>query len=92
MIPSCSLIVLIIESISITKNYPIVKHLTWFTLLYNFPTGIFHTYQEKDKLKQTILAYFNLYLENNLKVFPIGLEKYSRKNLTKKLVELITDN
>ncbi len=54
-------------------------------------TGIFHTYKEKSKLKQTILTYFNLYLENNLKVFPVGLEKYSRKNLTKKLVEILNE-
>jgi Glycosyltransferase Family 4 len=52
-------------------------------------TGVFLTYQEKEKLKQTILSYFDLYLENNLKVFPVGLEKYSRKNLTGKLVALL---
>jgi galactitol-specific phosphotransferase system IIB component len=55
-------------------------------------TGIFHNYKEKEKLKKTILNYFNLYLENNLKVFPEGLEKYSRKNLTDKLAKLITEN
>ncbi len=52
-------------------------------------TGIFHTYQEKEKLKQTIIKYFNLYLENNLTVFAVGLQKYSRKNLTEQLVSLL---
>jgi Glycosyltransferase Family 4 len=52
-------------------------------------TGIFHNYQEKEKLKQTILNYFDLYLENKLSVFAVGLEKYSRKNLTEKLVYVL---
>lgn len=54
-------------------------------------TGIFHTYEEKSKLKQTILHYFNLYSERKLTVFPVGLEKYSRKNLTEKLVEILNE-
>lgn len=52
-------------------------------------TGIFHNHQDKGKLKQTILEYFNLFLENRLQVTPNGLHDYSRKKLTEKLVSLL---
>lgn len=55
-------------------------------------TGVFFTYDEKDKLKQTILHYFELYLEKKLTVFPVGLQQYSRKSLTEKLSKLLTSN
>ncbi len=55
-------------------------------------TGVFFTYDEKDKLKQTILHYFELYLEKKLNVFPVGLQQYSRKSLTEKLSKLLTSN
>jgi glycosyltransferase involved in cell wall biosynthesis len=52
-------------------------------------TGVFYNYEEKNKLKNQILSYYNLYLENALKVNAIGLESYSRKKLTEKLARLI---
>ena len=52
-------------------------------------TGVFFEYSEKVKLKELILAYYNQYLEGKLQSHGIGLQKYSRKNLTKELVELI---
>lgn len=52
-------------------------------------TGVFFTYDEKDKLKITIMSYFELYLEKKLNVFPVGLQQYSRKKLTEQLVGLI---
>lgn len=52
-------------------------------------TGVFCDYSELEKVKQTILNYYNLYKENNLKVFPIGLQHFSRKKLTEKLSKLI---
>jgi hypothetical protein len=52
-------------------------------------TGVFFTYSEKERLKNTILSYFELFLENKLLVHPIGLQHYSRKSLTEKLVNLI---
>lgn len=52
-------------------------------------TGIFCNYSEKEKVKQTILNYYNLYKENNLKTSPIGLQFFSRKKLTEKLSELL---
>jgi glycosyltransferase involved in cell wall biosynthesis len=52
-------------------------------------TGSFFLYTEKDKLKSRILEYYELYLQNNLKVHAVGLQKYSRKNLTQQLVSFI---
>jgi glycosyl transferase family 4 len=52
-------------------------------------TGKFFTYHQKELLKETILAYYKLYKENSLKVFPVGLQQYSRKNLTGKLAALL---
>ena len=52
-------------------------------------TGIFVDYSEKEKLKNSIANYFTLFLEGNLKSNAIGLQKYSRKNLTEKLTTLL---
>ena len=55
-------------------------------------TGVFFTYNEKERLKKTILSYFELYLEKKLQVFPVGLQQYSRRSLTEQLSKLITHN
>jgi galactitol-specific phosphotransferase system IIB component len=55
-------------------------------------TGTFFTYNEKERLKKTILSNFELYLDKKLQVYPVGLQKYSRKSLTEKLAKLITNN
>lgn len=55
-------------------------------------TGVFFTYDEKERLKKTILANFELYLENKLQVYPVGLQQYSRKSLTEKLVKILNTN
>jgi galactitol-specific phosphotransferase system IIB component len=52
-------------------------------------TGVFFTYNEKERLKSQILAYFELFLEQNLKVYPVGLQQYSRKSLTEKLAQIL---
>lgn len=52
-------------------------------------TGVFTTYEEKERLKEAILDYFNLYLQGNLKANAIGLQQYSRKKLTEQLAGLI---
>jgi len=52
-------------------------------------TGSFFRYSEKERLKSTLLSYFELYLQNNLKTHGIGLQQYSRKNLTEKLSKLL---
>lgn len=55
-------------------------------------TGVFFTYNEKERLKKTILSNFELYLEKKLQVYPVGLQQYSRKNLTERLAKLVTHN
>jgi glutamate synthase domain-containing protein 3 len=52
-------------------------------------TGTFFRYTEKEKLKTTILSHFEKYQQNELKVFPVGLQQYSRKNLTGQLSKLL---
>jgi len=52
-------------------------------------TGIFVTYSEKDRLKQSILNYHKQYREGALKSHPVGLQQYSRKALTGQLAELL---
>jgi len=52
-------------------------------------TGVFATYPEKDRIKQTLQTYFAEYKKGALKSHAIGLQYYSRKNLTGQLVELL---
>ncbi|UYW01113.1 glycosyltransferase [Flavobacterium agricola] len=52
-------------------------------------TGVYTTYDEKHRIKETIKSYYALFLANKLHVYPEGLARYSRKNLTKKLTELL---
>ncbi|MBC7641130.1 MAG: glycosyltransferase family 4 protein [Flavobacterium sp.] len=52
-------------------------------------TGIFFDYSEKELLKKSILEYYHLYLNKNLKSNAINLEQYSRKKLTENLAVLI---
>jgi glycosyltransferase involved in cell wall biosynthesis len=58
-------------------------------IIINTNSGVFCNYAEKDKLKTVILDFYNLFLEGKLKSNAVGLQEYSRKNLTRKLVELI---
>jgi glycosyltransferase involved in cell wall biosynthesis len=53
-------------------------------------TGVFFLYDEKERLKELLLNYYNLYKENNLRVHAVGLQQYSRKSLTEKLVKIIS--
>ncbi|RAR48543.1 glycosyltransferase family 4 protein [Flavobacterium lacus] len=62
------------------------------TILKETNTGQFFTYDEKSKVKEIILTYYQLYKLNNLKVYPIGLQYYSRKSLTEKLVKSCLTN
>lgn len=54
-------------------------------------TGKFFNYSEYDALKSEILNMFEAYQNKTLKVNAIGLQKYSRKALTKQLVDLINN-
>jgi glycosyltransferase involved in cell wall biosynthesis len=55
-------------------------------------TGVFFTYDEKDKLKALFLKHYQDYKANNLKVNAVGLQQYSRKSLTEQLAKLLTPN
>lgn len=59
-------------------------------LIISTNTGTFYTYNDKDRLKADLLSHFEKYQQKNLKVYPVGLQQYSRKNLTEKLVKIIT--
>ena len=52
-------------------------------------TGKYFSYNDYDALKSTILNYFSAYKKGELQSHPIGLQKYSRRNLTKTLANLI---
>ena len=58
-------------------------------IITNTNTGVFFEYSEKAKLKQTIHEYYNQFLESKLQSHAVGLQQYSRKNLTQQLVELL---
>jgi len=55
-------------------------------------TGVFFTYNEKEKLKAALLKYYQEYQNKNLKVNAIGLQQYSRKSLTEQLVQILNRN
>lgn len=59
-------------------------------IITNTNTGVFFEYSEKVKLKQTIREYYIQFLEGKLQSNGVGLQQYSRKNLTKQLVDLIS--
>ncbi|MCD0468993.1 glycosyltransferase family 4 protein [Flavobacterium sp. JAS] len=54
-------------------------------------TGVFFDYSEKAKLKSVILDFYNQFLEGKLQSYGVGLQQYSRKNLTKQLAQLINE-
>lgn len=68
------------------------KNADFETIIKETNTGTFFTYQEKVALKAQVLTLFNQYKAGSLKVFPVGLQQYSRKNLTEKLSELLIQN
>lgn len=55
-------------------------------------TGAFFDYSEKARLKKVLLEYYEQYKQGNLKSHPIGLQHYSRRNLTEHLAHLLTSN
>ena len=52
-------------------------------------TGSYFYYDSKEALKSELLKHFKAYKEGGLETHPIGLQVYSRKELTKKLAQLI---
>ncbi|WP_298486336.1 glycosyltransferase family 4 protein [uncultured Maribacter sp.] len=56
-------------------------------LIENTSAGEAFTYDSKDKIKEIILKWFNLYLNTGLKSTSNGIEKYSRRALTEQLAK-----
>lgn len=52
-------------------------------------SGVFVDYTEKEKLKDTFKSYFEQFMGEGLKAHAIGLQQYSRRNLTKQLADLL---
>ncbi|MFT4611972.1 MAG: glycosyltransferase involved in cell wall biosynthesis [Glaciecola sp.] len=59
------------------------------TILKSTNTGQYFYYNDRELIKSQILSYFEAYKSNSLAVNAIGLERYSRKSLTKVLSEII---
>jgi glycosyltransferase involved in cell wall biosynthesis len=55
-------------------------------------TGEFFDYSEKERLKSVILDFYNQFLEKKLQAHGVGLQHYSRKNLTKQLAQLVKNS
>jgi glycosyltransferase involved in cell wall biosynthesis len=55
-------------------------------------TGAFFNYSQLEALKSQILSSFEAYLQQNLNVYPVGLQQYSRKSLTQKLAIVLNSN
>jgi hypothetical protein len=52
-------------------------------------TGSYFSYHQRENLKTRLVSYFKAYQQDTLTINPIGLQKYSRKNLTKVLSSVI---
>lgn len=52
-------------------------------------TGSFFTYFEKENLKTILKKHYEAFKRDELKSFGVGLQQYSRKNLTEKLSKLL---
>ncbi len=61
------------------------------TIIKKTNTGSCFTYDQKTAVKKKIVTYFEDFKAGNLNTKPIGLEQYSRKNLTEKLTEIISN-
>lgn len=52
-------------------------------------SGVFIDYSQKEKLKATLKSFYEAFLTGNLKTNAVNIDQYSRKNLTKKLADLM---
>jgi len=52
-------------------------------------TGVFVTYNQKEEVKASLLEYFIQYQAGSLKSHAVGLQQFSRKNLTGQLAEIL---
>ncbi|MDN3666888.1 glycosyl transferase family 1 [Algibacter miyuki] len=59
------------------------------TIIKETNTGNYFSYNDSKSLKSTILGHYKNFKNKNLKVHAVGLQKYSRKNLTAQLVSVL---
>lgn len=52
-------------------------------------TGVYAVATDANAIKGLLMAYFQEFLSGNLKSYPIGLNQFSRKELTKKLADVL---
>jgi galactitol-specific phosphotransferase system IIB component len=75
------------------SNRPIIaigpKDSDFAEIITNTNTGVFFEYSEKMRLKSVILDFYNQFLQGKLQSNGVGLQRYSRRNLTKELAQLI---
>jgi galactitol-specific phosphotransferase system IIB component len=75
------------------SNRPIIaigpKDSDFAEIITSTNTGVFFEYSEKMRLKSVILDFYNQFLQGKLKSNGVGLQRYSRRNLTKELAQLI---
>ncbi|WP_339609344.1 glycosyltransferase family 4 protein [uncultured Planktosalinus sp.] len=58
-------------------------------LINSTQTGTFFDYSQEKEIKKKIYSWFELYKNKKLVIHSQGIEAFSRKNLTKKLVEVL---
>jgi len=71
--------------IAIGPNSSDIEH-----ILRETNAGRYFDYSDFDLIKETILLHFKAFQKGELKSHAIGLQKYSRRELTKKLANLIS--
>lgn len=54
-------------------------------------SGATFDYSQKQEIKAQLMEYFDLFLKGKLASNPINIDKYSRRNLTKHLVDVLND-
>lgn len=59
------------------------------TIIEATKAGEFFNYSEEERLKSQILEYYGAYKKNDLTISSRGINKYSRKELTRKMASLI---
>ena len=60
-----------------------------YSILYETQSGSYFTYQEAASLQQQIISFYHQYKNDKLGVSSINIEKYHRKQLSKKMARLI---
>ena len=62
------------------------------SILQKTQTGTYFEYDQKEELKLHIETLYAQFKVGKLQVSPVGIQKYARKSLTKKLVEVLKRN